>query len=90
MDLFDKAPWMPAYKLDQDERWKQSIYLIRDQQHFTEKGIQKLLDLTYGLAEKGTRAYSKQQYFLKEWGLAWLNNPTRQKREPRGQKSVDQ
>ena len=89
LDLFDKAPWMTAYKLDQYNRWKQSIYLIRDQQHLTEQGIRKLLDLTYGLAEKGTRAYSKQQYL--EWGLAWLNNPNRQKRKPRGlKKSVDQ
>jgi hypothetical protein len=37
--------------------------------------------LTYGLAEKGTRLYTKEQYL--EWGLAWLKNPNRQKRKPR-------
>jgi hypothetical protein len=64
------------------ERWKESILLLNHQEHFTEQGIRRLLDLTYGLAEKGSRQYTKEQYL--EWGLEWLNNPNRQKRRPRG------
>ena len=92
LDFFEKALEMSAYKLLQYKRWKESILLIRNQEHFTEQGIRKLLDLTYGLAEKGKRPYSKEQYL--EWGLIWLNNPNRQKRTPRfliaDKKSVDQ
>jgi hypothetical protein len=81
LPLFDRALWMPEYKKEQYERWKTSINLIYNQEHFTQEGIVRLLDLTYGLAEKGGRKYPKEQYL--EWGLAWLNNPTRQKRKPR-------
>ena len=80
--LFEKAPWMPYYKQEQFERWKASLTLLTNQEHFTQEGIVRLLDLTYGLAEKGGRKYSKEQYL--EWGLAWLNNSSRQKRRPRG------
>lgn len=85
LPLFDKAVWMPEYKKEQYERWKKSLYLINSQEHFTEEGIRRLLDLSYDLAEKGGRKYSKEQYL--EWGLAWLNSPNRQKRKPRGKDS---
>lgn len=85
--LFDKAPWMPSYKQEQFKRWKEILRLLQAQEHFTQEGIVKLLDLSYGLAEKGSRLYSKDQYL--EWGLAWLNNPKRQKRVPRGNKSTN-
>lgn len=81
--LFDNAPWMPTYKKDQYDRWKESINLLIRQDHFTETGIRKLLDLTYGLAEKGSRPHKKEEYLA--WGLEWLNNPNRQKRQPRGE-----
>jgi hypothetical protein len=80
--LFENAPWMPNYKQEQFERWKASLTLLNNQEHFTQEGIVRLLDLTYGLAEKGGRKYSKEQYL--EWGLAWLNKSSRQKRKPRG------
>ena len=73
---------MPEYKKEQFSRWKKSILLLKAQKHFTEEGIRELLDLTYGLAEKGARIYTKDQYL--EWGLAWVNDPSRQKRQPRG------
>lgn len=82
MPLFDQAPWMPTYKSEQYKRWKEAVYLIDKQEHFTVEGIIKLLDLTYGLAEKGGRAYPKEQYL--QWGLDWINRSTRQKRKPRG------
>lgn len=83
--FFERAPWMPQYKQEQFQRWKKSIILLQNQEHFTEEGIIRLLDLTYGLAEKGGRKYPKTKYL--EWGLLWLNNPTRQKRKPRGKQS---
>lgn len=82
--LFDEAQWMPAYKREQYGRWKEALYLVNKQQHFTEEGVRKLLDLTYNLAEKGARAYDKKQYL--EWGLAWVASSTRQKRQPRRDK----
>lgn len=81
LPFFENAPWMPSYKKEQFSRWKEALRLLEAQEHFTEEGIRKLLDLTYGLAEKGTRLYTKEQYL--EWGLAWLKNPNRQKRKPR-------
>lgn len=81
VELFEKAPWLPEYKQDQFDRWKASLILLKNQEHFTENGIVRLLDLIYGFAEKGGRKYSKEQYL--EWGLAWLNNPSRQKRTSR-------
>lgn len=57
--LFENAPWLPYYKQEQFERWKASLILLNNQEHFTEEGIVRLLDLTYGLAEKGGRKYSK-------------------------------
>lgn len=80
--LFENSPWMPFYKQEQFNRWRDALLLLKAQEHFTEKGISKLLDLTYGLAEKGSRKYTKDQYL--EWGLAWVNDPNRQKRAPRG------
>jgi hypothetical protein len=79
--LFENSPWVPQYKQEQFERWKTSLTLLKNQEHFTEEGIVRLLDFTYGLAEKGARKYSKEQYL--EWGCAWLNNSSRQKRKPR-------
>ena len=81
--FFENAPWMPHYKEEQFNRWKQALLLLEAQEHFTEEGIHKLLDLTYGYAEKGGRKYPKEQYLA--WALAWLNDPSRQKRKPRGQ-----
>lgn len=81
VDFFENVPWLPAYKQDQFDRWKQSFILLKNQEHFSEEGIVRLLDLTYGLAEKGSRKYPKEQYL--EWGLLWLNSPSRQKRAPR-------
>jgi hypothetical protein len=81
VSLFEKAPWLPEYKQDQFDRWKASCTLLENKEHFTEEGIVRLLDLSYGLAEKGGRKYSKEQYL--EWGLAWLYNPSRQKRSRR-------
>jgi hypothetical protein len=80
LELFDNAQWMPQYKEEQFHRWKESLILLKNKEHFTKEGIVRLLDLTYGLAEKGGRKYSKEQYL--EWGLAWLDNPSRQKRKP--------
>jgi hypothetical protein len=82
LPFFENASWMPEYKKEQFSRWKKSILLLKAQKHFTEEGIRELLDLTYGLAEKGARIYTKDQYL--EWGLAWVNDPSRQKRQPRG------
>nr|AAL34372.1 putative protein [Chlamydomonas komma] len=79
--LFTNAPWMPAYKAEQFTRWRDSINLLVAQEHFTEQGIRRLLDLSYGLAEKGGRKYTKEEYLA--WGSAWLNNPARQRRTPR-------
>lgn len=82
LPLFENASWMPEYKKEQFSRWKKCVLLLKAQKHFTEEGIRELLNLTYGLAEKGKREYTKEQYL--EWGLTWLNNPSRQKRKPRG------
>jgi hypothetical protein len=79
-NLFDNAPWMPLYKREQYTRWKESILLLDAQEHFSKDGIIKLVDLTYGLAEKGGRKYTKDEYLA--WGMAWLNDPSRQKRKP--------
>lgn len=85
--LFENAPWMPCYKQEQFNRWKEALRLLEAQEHYSEEGIIKLLDLTYGLAEKGSRKYTKEQYLA--WGLNWLNNPNRQKRAPRGRKPTE-
>lgn len=82
VELFEKAPWLPEYKQDQFDRWKASLTLLNNKEHFTEEGIVRLLDYSYGLAEKGGRKYPKEQYLA--WALAWLHNPSRQKRKPRG------
>lgn len=87
LPLFERATWMPSYKKEQFKRWRDSILLLEAQEHFSEEGIRKLLDLTYGLAEKGQRKFTKEQYL--EWGLEWLNNPNRQKRKPRGEKPTE-
>nr|AAL34365.1 putative protein [Chlamydomonas frankii] len=85
LPLFEKASWMPSYKQKQFKRWKDVLRLLEAQEHFTKKGIIRLVNLTYDLAEKGGRKYTKDQYL--EWGLAWLNDPNRQKRSPRGKNS---
>jgi hypothetical protein len=81
LSLFENAPWMPEYKKEQFNRWREAVILLKNKEHFTEEGIRRLLDLTYGQAEKGARPYTKEQYL--EWGLAWLNKQDRQKRAPR-------
>lgn len=81
LPLFEGAAWMPSYKHEQFSRWRRAIILLDTQQHFTEQGICELLDLTYDLAEKGGRQHSKEEYL--SWGLAWVNNPNRQKRKPK-------
>lgn len=85
--IFENASWMPQYKQDQFNRWKEAINLLLAQEHFTREGIERLLELTYDLAEKGERQYTKEQYL--EWALIWLNDPTRQKRTPRGGEAAD-
>lgn len=88
LPLFESAPWMPTYKKEQFDRWKEALVLLNRQEHFTEEGLKKLLDLTYGLAEKGGRKWSKEQYL--DWGIAWLNDQNRQKRQPRSEERLNQ
>jgi hypothetical protein len=85
VSLFENAPWMPSYKQEQFNRWRESLYLIDAQEHFREEGIIRLVDLNFGLAEKGSRRYTREEYLA--WGFAWVNDPNRQKRAPRGRKS---
>ena len=66
LPLFENASWIPEYKKEQFSRWKKSILLLEAKEHFTKEGICDLLNLTYDLAEKGKRQYTKDQYL--EWG----------------------
>lgn len=79
--LFHKAQWWPHYKKMQYQRFNKALKLLQAQEHFTEKGMMRLVCLVHGLAEKGASPYSKKE--LMDWGRQWINNPNRQKRKPK-------
>lgn len=62
--------WLPAYKLDQFVRFQEVLEILDKKEHFTAQGNNKVIDLTYGYAQKGSRSSSKDD--LKRWGLDWL------------------
>lgn len=65
---------MPAYKKTQFEWFKKAVQLLINNEHMTEEGTVKLVELVYvyNVSEKGWRAASKEQYI--EWGIQWLRN----------------
>lgn len=67
--LFEDT-WMPAYKRQQFNRFKNAIELIQDKRHMTIEGTAELLDLVYDMSEKGTRSRTKEE--LMGIGIQWL------------------
>lgn len=72
LHIFDEAPWMPDYKKNQFEWFKKAVQLLINNEHMTEEGTRKLVQLVYNVSEKGGRSASKEQYI--EWGIQWLRN----------------
>lgn len=72
LHIFDEAPWLPEYKKNQFELFKKAVQLLINQEHMTEEGTIRLVELVYNISEKGGRTVSKEQYI--EWGIQWLRN----------------
>lgn len=67
--LFENT-WLPDYKALQFSKFKEAVNMLIAQKHFTEEGIEALVDLVYDMSEKGTRQYTKAEYIA--WGKAWV------------------
>lgn len=68
--FWQEAPWLPQYKKTQFETFSKALALLRAKRHLTAAGTAELVELVYGMSEKGTRKYSKETYI--KWGQDWL------------------
>jgi hypothetical protein len=64
--------WLPDYKLNQYNIFKEVLRILECKEHFTVDGTEKIVNLVYGIATKGGRKYSKDE--LITWGIAWLRD----------------
>lgn len=64
--------WLPKYKQDQYQIFKEVLLILKAGDHFTEEGTIKIVNLVYGFADKGAREATRDE--LITWGTDWLRN----------------